>query len=254
MGLHTAAPVAPVADLKTPVHLRGNNPEATLEAIPPDGQPFPLNEPGGMPFNQGAGTAEKIASLQKVIAFLKVSDLAHTRYTPNDDKTFCNIYAYDLTYLMGREINQYYIPRVWWTDAAADKINSGVPQVPTAGVTLQEMTANALHDWFDDFGGNFGWVKQNDLTTLQQFVNTTGDVGVLVGKKAVGHGHITIVVPESAVVPAGSITAVRNAGKVTNPLQSQAGSTNFEFGHSTIGGLPWFTTDGHDSSFYMCSK
>jgi dienelactone hydrolase len=37
---------------------------------------------------------------------------------------------------------------------------------------------------------------------------------------------------------------------VTNPLQSQAGSTNFGFGHSTIGGLPWFTTDGHASSFY----
>lgn len=73
---------------------------------------------------------------------------------------------------------------------------------------------------------------------------------MIVGKKAVGHGHITIVVPEPVVVPAGAMTAVRSAGKVTNPLQSQAGATNFEFGHSTIGGVPWFTTDGHVSSFY----
>jgi hypothetical protein len=40
-----------------------------MEATPPNGQPFPLNEPGGMPFNQSTDTAEKIASLQKAIAF-----------------------------------------------------------------------------------------------------------------------------------------------------------------------------------------
>ena len=250
MGLTTAPSVAPIADLKTPVHLRTNNPAATMEATPPDGQPFPLNEPGGMPFNDSTTTAEKIASLQKAIAFLEVSNPKHTRYTPADGKTFCNIYAYDLAYLMGRSINQYYSPRVWWTGAAGAGITAGVPQTPIADVTLQEMTANALHDWFAGFGGNFGWTQQTDLTTLQQIVNTTGDIGVIVGKKAVGHGHITIVVPESAVDPGSLVTAVRTAGKVTNPLQSQAGASNFEFGHSFIGGLPWFTTDGHVSSFY----
>jgi hypothetical protein len=93
MSLTTAPPIT---DLKTPVHLRANNPAATMEATPPDGQPFPLNEPGGMPFNDGTTTAEKIASLRKAIAFLEVSDPRHTRYTPADGKTFCNIYAYDL--------------------------------------------------------------------------------------------------------------------------------------------------------------
>lgn len=250
MALTTASPVPNIVDLKTPVHLRGNNPAATMEATPPDGQPFPLNEPGGMPFNDSNTTAQKIANLQKAIAFLEVSNPAHTRYTPAGGKTFCNIYAYDLAYLMGRDINQYYIPRVWWTDVAVAGITGGVPQTPIPDVTLQEMTANALHDWFAAFGSNFGWTKQTDLTTLQQMVNTTGDVGVIVGKKAAGHGHITIVVPETAVGPGTMVTATRIAGKVINPLQSQAGATNFEFGHSTIGGLPWFTTDGHVSSFY----
>ncbi|HWK03296.1 MAG TPA: hypothetical protein VNS58_06675 [Puia sp.] len=242
----------PIGDLNTPVHLRANNPAATLEATPPDSQPFPLNEGGTMPFNTSTVAGPKIDSLKKIIAFLGVSKPSHLRYQPGGGKTFCNIYVYDLAYLMGRDIDQYYIPRVWWTDAAVTKIRNGIPQIPSIGVTLREMTANDLHDWFDSFGGNFGWVRQNDLDHLQESVNSTGDIGVLVGKKAVGHGHITIVVPEQTPEPAGIFSAVRNsAGKVINPLQSQAGATNFEFGHTSIGGLPWFNTDGHVSAFYV---
>ena len=245
----TAIAPKPIGDLKTPVHLRIDSSDARLEATPPDGQPFPLNQPGGMPFNSGTTSAQKIASLIGIIGFLKVDNPAHLRYTPGGGKTFCNIYAYDLAYLMGRNRGLYYIPRVWWTDKAIANIKRGVAQTPAADVTLREMTANDLHDWFDAFGGDFGWVRQTDLTTLQETVNTSGDIGVIVGKKAVGHGHITIVVPESA--SGGGSVAMRNAaGMVINPLQSQAGATNFGFGHSTIGGLPWFTTGGHVSAFY----
>jgi hypothetical protein len=243
---------SPIGDLKTPVHLRTNNPQAALEAPPPNGQPFPPNEAGVMPFNGSTDTGQKISNLRTIVTFLGVNDPSHLRYKPGGGKTFCNIYAYDLAYLMGRDIGRYFIPRVWWMDAAATNIENGIPQVPSVGATLREMTANDLHDWFDSFGGNFGWVRMDDLDQLQNSVNTTGDIGVLVGKKAVGHGHITIVVPEQTPDPAGSFSAARNsAGKVINPLQSQAGAANFEFGHSTIGGLPWFNTDGHVSDFYI---
>src|SRR5258708_2940036 len=253
MALSNPLPaVGPISDLQTPVHLRANNPEATLEAPPPNSQPFPLNEGGIMPFNTSDVSGQKIENLKEVIAFLGVSKPSHLRYKPGGGITFCNIYAYDLAYLMGRDLNKYYIPRVWWTDAAASKINNGHPQVPSFSSNLREMTANDLHGWFDSFGSNFGWSKQDDLNALQEFVNATGDMGVIVGKKAVGHGHITIVVPEPSAVPAGAFSAVRNpAGEVINPLQSQAGSTNFEFGHTTIGGQPWFNAGGHVSAFYV---
>src|SRR5262249_5619331 len=152
-------------------HLRDNNAAATMEAPPPDTQAFPLNEPGGMPFNTGTNSAQKISNLAGIISFLKVDDAAHLRYKP-DGNTFCNIYAYDLAYLAGRQINKYFIPRVWWTDGAIAKILAGQPQIPALDVTVREMTANDLHDWFAKFGGNFGWGLQNDLTVLQNAVNT----------------------------------------------------------------------------------
>jgi hypothetical protein len=247
-----SSPAATIGNLKTPVNLRGNNLAATLEAPPPDSQAFPLNEGSILPFNTSTAKDQKIDNLKSIISFLDVNNASHLRYKPGGGKTFCNIYAYDLAYLMGNKINRYYIPRVWWTDAAITAIRNGVPQAPSAATTLREMTANDLHDWFEAFGGNFGWVRENDPDALQASVNNSGDIGVMVGKKAVGHGHITIVVAEQTPGPAGTFKAVRDAaGHVSNPLQSQAGATNFGFGHSTIGGLPWFITDGHVSAFYV---
>jgi hypothetical protein len=250
-GNNMLAPVVPVSNLQTPVHLRDNNPEATLVATPPNGQAFPLNEVN-MPVNTSNDANIKISKIKQIIAFLAVSDPAHLRYKPSGGNTFCNIYAYDLSYLMGRDLNQYFIPRVWWNNAAVTNLTNGIPQIPSIPATLKEMTANDLYDWFDKFGGNFGWLKQNDLTALQEAVNSTGDIGVIVGKKPGSHGHITIIVPEQAATPAGVFQAVRDtAGKVVNPLQSQAGARNFEFGNSTIGGLPWFNAGGHISAFYV---
>jgi hypothetical protein len=249
------APAGPVSDLHTPVHLRDDNSAATLVAVPPDGQAFPVNEGDAMPVNTSNDANIKIGKIKEVITFLAVSDPAHLRYKPFGGNTFCNIYAYDLSFLMGRDLNQYFIPRVWWNNAAVTNITNGIPQLPSISATLKEMTANDLYDWFDKFGGNFGWLKQNDLTALQEAVNSTGDIGVIVGKKPGSHGHITIIVPEQAATPAGVFQAIRDAaGKVINPLQSQAGARNFEFGNSTIGGLPWFTTGGHISAFYVFNQ
>lgn len=240
----------PVSDLKTPVDLKKDNVNASMEAAPPQGQAFPLYQGTNMPFNTSNDSTEKIKSFTRIINFLKVSNAAHKRYYPGDGKTFCNIYVYDLCYLLGAAINKFYVPRVWWTDAAVNQINNGNPQTPVYGITLREMSANDLHHWFQVFGDNFGWVAQSDLDALQQQVNTTGNPGIIVGKKVGSHGHITVVVPEPSV-PGGAIKAVRNTqNKVINPLQSQAGANNFEFGSSTIQGKPWFTID-HLSAFYI---
>lgn len=254
MAAATPTMAGPISDLVTPVYLNTQNSRAKLETPPPDGQPYPLNEGPDMPFNVSDETNAKIVRVNDVIQYLAVNDPTHLRYIPAHGNTFCNIYACDVTYLMGYLTKKYYVPRCWWTPAAITEITNGHPQTPAYEDTVTELTANALYDWFKAYGGNFGWVEQDDLTQLQEAVNGTGDIGVIVGKKAGGHGHITVVVPEQSCPQPELFHAVRDGdGNVTNPLQTQAGAKNFEYGNSTIGGKPWFT-QGHVSAFYVVNK
>jgi Papain-like cysteine protease AvrRpt2 len=233
-------------DLKTPIYLsrRPTHSVPTLENNDQLSRVYPLEEGKDMPFNTSNDAATKIAKITEIIEFLKVSDENHLRYKKDGD-TFCNIYAYDFGYLMGYKINKFFIPHVWWDAEAVKKLESGEAVIPELfnkkTKSVEELNANRLFDWFENFGGNFGWVKQNDMDAAQKSVNESGDIGVIVAKNANGPGHITIVIPEKSVPAGDNTTAVRDEDdKVTNPLQSQAGASNFEYGHSTINNKPWF--------------
>ena len=187
-----------------------------------------LNE-SDMPKREGATPAELCADLAAIIDFLAVDKAAHKRYKPRDGLTFCNIYAHDYCMLAG-----VYLPRVWWTPGAIERLAQGQTVEPLIENTISEVRANSLFRWLRDFGPRFGWRQTGTLTKLQQEANQ-GAVGLIVARRKEDgrSGHIVAVVPETA-----DEKAKRNsAGEVTHPLQSQAGSGNFRYG---TGSTDWW--------------
>lgn len=176
-----------------------------------------LNEPA-QPIRKGTTPAQRVAELAAIIDWLDVRDPGHKRYAPRDGLTFCNIYAHDFCHLAG-----VYLPRVWWTGQALVQLGQGKTVEPVVAGTVNEIRANELLAWLDDFGPDFGWRRTSSLSTLQAEANQ-GAVGLVVGRRvnSKGPGHIAVAVPET-----GTVRARRDAaGEVTLPVLSQAGSTN----------------------------
>jgi hypothetical protein len=199
-----------------------------------------LNEPD-QPDRVGTTPAELCAELAKIIDYLAVDKAANKRYQPHDGLTFCNIYTHDYCHLAG-----VYLPRVWWTPGAIERLAQGQTVQPMIGQTIDEQRANDLFRWLRDFGPRFGWRQTGTLTKLQQEANQ-GAVGLIVARRKEDgrSGHIVAVVPETQ-----DELAKRNAaGEVTAPLQSQAGAKNFRYGTSTRN---WWKGDQFaESAFWL---
>lgn len=167
--------------------------------------------------------------IHKVIEWLNVEE--SPRFLANGNRTYCNIYAYDVTWCLGA-----YLPRVWWNNEAVSKIKK--KQIVTAkyGVTVFEMNCNALANWFQQYGTNFGWKRIFDLTKMQELVNK-GTIGIIVGQRTIQSeaGHITVVVPETELLQAHRVDQ-----KVVSALQSQAGACNKKY---FTGDTWWNNTD-----------
>ena len=202
--------------------------------------PHSLNEPD-MPSRKGTIPAELSANLTKIIDYLAVDKATHKRYKPRSGLTFCNIYAHDYCHLAG-----VYLPRVWWTPGAIERLAQGKTVEPLIDNTIFEMRANDLFRWLRDFGLRFGWRQTGTLTKLQQ-ETSQGAIGLIVARRKEDgkSGHIVAVVPETEPE-----RAKRNAaGEVTHPLQSQAGAANFRYGTST---LNWWKGDQFaESAFWL---
>ena len=199
-----------------------------------------LNEPN-MPTRKGSSPAELVGSINGVIDYLDSPKSTHKRYLPRSGLTFCNIYAHDYCTLCG-----VYLPRVWWTPGAIEKLAQGQTVKPLIGNTISEMRANDLFRWLRDFGPRFGWRQTGTLTKLQQEANQGAICLIVARRKEDGKsGHIVAVVPETP-----SDRALRNAaGEVTKPLQSQAGARNFRRDQSS---LNWWKGDQFaESAFWV---
>jgi hypothetical protein len=184
-----------------------------------------LNEPD-MPRRTAAEQAGLRAQLGAIIRYLDTENFAHLRYRPRDGLTFCNIYAHDFCTLAGA-----YLPRVWWSAAAAARLATGQAVEALLGNTVDEIRANDLFRWLRDSGQSFGWRRAGNATELQNHANT-GGIGLIVARRKEDgrSGHIVMVVPETA-----DESAKRDpGGAVTMPLQSQAGMVNFRYGRSTL--------------------
>lgn len=160
---------------------------------------------------------ERSRSVVEITRFLDPGNPTHLRYAPSDRATYCDIYAYDLAMLC-----QVYLPRVWWTDMALRQIRAGNTVAVDWGVTVRELNANALYDWFVDFGMGFGWRRATEVDELQEAANA-GNIAYIVAQRSNMNepGHIAAVIPEHD-----GLFAIRKNGKVTQPVESQAGPEN----------------------------
>jgi hypothetical protein len=185
------------------VHL---TPRRTIMRSQTDTRAFPLTE---TPQPTHDGTP---ASVHRIIDWLDVQVSA--RYRPTSTSTFCNIYAYDFTRLMGA-----YMPRVWWTAAAIRTQNFAARY----NDTVTELNANALYDWFPTHGPMYGWQEVN-FNQAQAHANAGRCVVMVAANKVRSRsGHITAVIPETD-----KLKAVGANGVTVYPLQSQAGRTNMK--------------------------
>jgi hypothetical protein len=182
--------------------------------------PHSLNEPG-QPRRSGSAPEERRAELAAIIDWLRADDDRHLRYQARDGFTFCNIYAHDYCHLAG-----VYLPRVWWTPEAIQEQRKGEIPEPLYAENLFEQRVNATFLWLREFGPEFGWGDVATLTELQNAANAGGVCLLVALRRDFGRpGHITVVVPEM-----GRHCALRNeAGHVTVPLQSQAGTVSFRY-------------------------
>jgi hypothetical protein len=183
-----------------------------------------LNE-SAQPVRSGETAADRVKELAKIIEWLNVGSSSHKRYWPASNKTYCNIYAHDYCHLAG-----VYLPRVWWTGQALLKIGRGETVEPLIGNTIDEQRANDLFRWLKGFGPQFGWRETAALNELQDTANLGGVCLIIARRKEDGKsGHVVMVVPETDTHKASR----NSAGGVLSPLQSQAGSTNFNYGRGT---------------------
>jgi hypothetical protein len=216
--------LAPAVEFEAPaarrepvaVHLREDDPAVRRNVA--GRQAFPLGE-AGRP-GRGAGNAERRRrELGSIIDWLDVEHSA--RYQPVGGTTYCNIYAYDYCYLSG-----VYLPRVWWTSRALQRMGRGEAVAPRYAETVSELNANMLLGWFVDYGPDFGWRRTFDPGELQDAANE-GGIGIICARRTNDNqpGHIAAVAPESD-----EHQAARSGGAVVRPLQSQAGTRCFCYG------------------------
>jgi hypothetical protein len=161
----------------------------------------------------------RAAGLDAIVRFLNVE--SSVRYARTPETTFCNVYAYDYCTLAG-----VYLPRVWWTGKAIDRMTAGEQVAAKYGETVVEVNANLLYDWLREFGTQFGWRFVESADELQREANQ-GKVAVICARRSERSkpGHIAVVVPEAAPL----CVAQREGSLVHLPLQSQAGAKNFCF-------------------------
>lgn len=216
-------PDLPSVQELVPAHLTTSK---TISRLSAHGRAYPLNEKN-QPHRTSKTETEKVEDLHKIIKWL---DVEHSdRYLPKGGSTYCNIYAHDYCHL-----SDTYIPRVWWTRQAIASMEAGKSVAAKYDDTVTELNANSLYNWFNEYGGKFGWVRSFDMDEMQSSANKGSVCIISARRKDLNKpGHICAVAPESS-----KHQAIRKNGKVTTPVQSNAGASNFSYG-----GKIWWTSD-----------
>ncbi|MDR6845158.1 hypothetical protein [Flavobacterium granuli] len=176
-------------------------------------------EDSSIPFRDLTSSAAKRESIGRLIDKLDVA--SNARYQRTVEDTYCNVYSYDYCHFC-----KVYLPTVWWTDESLEKVLKGEEVEAVFEQTVDRIYSSAIHDWFLEWGANFGWERMFTAEEIQNKVNIDGGVGIICAKrKEKGlSGHIVPVVPETDLHK-----AYRENGMVVYPLQSQAGKENYNY-------------------------
>lgn len=215
----TAFPTARATDGKLPPADLG--PRMTEKRSVTGSRAYSIGE-AGKPDKPSTHPSGKALGIVRIIDWLDVGNPSHLRWVRSGKKTFCNIYVYDVCDTAGA-----YIPRVWWTSKAISDLRAGKTVTAKYGDTVHEMRANYIFNWLVEYGADFGWKRLFDPDVLQSEANS-GRIAIICAQRndMEAAGHIQVIAAEN-----GAHTAKRSAaGKVTQPLQSNAGDDNFTYG------------------------
>jgi hypothetical protein len=192
------------------------NPESRLDSM--EMKETPLYD-SSIPYRNLTNAATKKESIAQLIDKLDVEK--NTRYQRTVEDTYCNVYSYDYCYF-----SKVYLPTVWWTDEALEKILDGQEVEAVFEETVERIYSSAIHDWFLQWGASFGWERMFTAEEIQNKVNTNGGIGMICAKRREKglSGHIVPVVPETDLHK-----AYRENDVVLYPLQSQAGKLNYNY-------------------------
>lgn len=192
------------------------DPESRLDSM--EMKEKPIGD-SSIPFRDLTDSASKKESIGRLIDKLDVA--TNVRYQRTVEDTYCNVYSYDYCYF-----SKVYLPTVWWTDEALEKIVQGQEVEAIFEQTVDRIYSSAIHDWFLQWGASFGWERIFTADEIQNKVNANGGIGIICAKrKEKGlSGHIVPVVPETDLNK-----AYRENGVVVYPLQSQAGKLNYNY-------------------------
>lgn len=192
------------------------NPKSRLDSMEVKWEPI---YDSSIPYRDLTNLSTKKESYPKLIDKLDVEK--SVRYQRTIEDTYCNVYTFDYCYF-----SNVYVPTIWWTEEALQKILDGETLEVIYGETVDHIYSSAIHDWFLQWGASFGWKRMFSVDEMQSQVNTNGGIGIICAKRREKglSGHIVPVVPETDLHQ-----AYRENGVVLYPLQSQAGKINYNY-------------------------
>lgn len=159
------------------------------------------------PVDRGAGGP---LSVEGAVKALDVEN--RPRYAPSKGVTWCNIFAWDVSVLVGSEVPHWHNER------------TGEPCAVRYG---REMRANDISSWMRTFGVGRGWRSVPRLVAGS--IARQGGLVLAVWSNPNGIGHVAVVLDTDRIAQAGA----RNfsSGTVRDGFGSAAGALEF-FAHA----------------------
>ena len=138
--------------------------------------------------------ADRIKLIYRIVNYLDVE--SSRRYLPEGNKTFCNIYAYDITFLLGA-----YIPRVWWRKEFISSVISNPNILPDYTTNVEELNTKMLYQWLNKYGIDYSWKNATSFWQFKKEINK-GTIGIIcaISKSKLKSNHISITLPDRSTL------------------------------------------------------
>jgi hypothetical protein len=123
--------------------------------------------------------ARSRSAYQEIVEQFKVAE--NPRYAARDGKTYCNIFAWDVTSAMKCELPH-------WIET------DGKPSHENVRGAMR-INCNALCRWLADCGQQYGWLKVSEPQAME--FAEGGRPAIAIWENPAGNGHIAVLLPTS---------------------------------------------------------